>query len=100
MKQDEYAPYGESRHFLEALKERNFRIVIASHRDKKTYDATAKWSKQNALPFDEIHLSPDKSVLFTDSWGIVDDSPETLDEVQNYFDSIDGQRTKTTHHTA
>ena len=30
------------------------------------------------LPFDEVHLSNDKSVLFDGSWAIVDDSPVTL----------------------
>ena len=80
MQQDEYLPYPESKHFLEALKERGFSIVIASHREKKTYVATLKWLRQNGLLFDEIHLSHDKSVLFSDSWGIVDDSPATLDK--------------------
>jgi hypothetical protein len=120
MQQDEYLPYPESKHFLEALKERDFYIVIASHREKKTYATTVKWLRQNELLFDEIHLSHDKSVLFSDSWGIVDDSPETLDkaasagiirtgllnpwntnsahplfdnlhEVLSYIDSMDGQ---------
>jgi hypothetical protein len=126
LKQDEYTPYEESKHFLEALKERNFYVIIASHRDKKTYAVTERWLKQNELPFDEIHLSRDKSVLFSDSWGLVDDSPETLDKaaragiiraglsnpwniksahplfdnllmVLNYIDSIDGQKAKTNY---
>lgn len=121
MQQDEYPPYSESKRFLEALKERNFYIVIASHREKKTYVATKKWLRQNGLLFDEIHLSHDKSVLFSDSWGVVDDSPITLDkaasagivrtgllnpwnvdsahplfdnlfEVLNYIDSFDGRK--------
>jgi hypothetical protein len=120
MRQDEYQPYPESKAFLEALRERGFYIVIASHREKKTYAATVKWLRQNELIFDEIHLSQDKSVLFPDSWGIVDDSPITLDkaaragiiraglsnpwninsahplfgdllEVLNYIDSFDGR---------
>ena len=80
LQQDEYLPYPESKDFLEALKERGFHIVIASHREKKTYAATLKWLKQNDLSSDEVHLSHDKSVLFSGSWGIVDDSPETLDK--------------------
>ena len=120
MQQDQYLPYPESKHFLEGLKERGFYIFIASHREKKTYAVTTKWLTQNGLSFDEVHLSHDKSVLFSDSWGIVDDSPETLDkaasagiirtgllnpwntdsahplfanltEVLNYIDSMDGQ---------
>ena len=80
MQQDEYPPYSESKHFLEALKDRDFYIVIASHREKKTYAATVKWLRQNELLFDEVHLSQDKSVLFGNSWGLVDDSPITLDK--------------------
>lgn len=120
MQQDQHLPYPESKQFLEALKERGFYIVIASHREKKAYATTVKWLRQNELLFDEIHLSNDKSVLFPDSWGIVDDSPVTLDkaasagiiragllnpwnvdsahplfgnlfEVLNYIDSFDGQ---------
>jgi len=120
MKQDQYSPYPDSKDFLEALKKRGFHIVIASHREKKTYGVTTKWLMQNGLSFDEVHLSHDKSVLFSGSWGIVDDSPETLDkaastgivrtgllnpwnvgsthplftnltEVLNYIDSMNGQ---------
>ena len=80
MQQAEYPPYPESREFLEALKDRGFYIVIASHRERKTYASTEKWLRQNGLMFDEIHLSHDKSVLFPGSWGIVDDSPITLDK--------------------
>ena len=119
MQQDQHLPYRESKHFLETLKERGFFIIIASHREKNTYAVTEKWLRQNGLIFDEIHLSHDKSVLFSDSWGIVDDSPLTLDkaaiagivrtgllnpwnvdsahplfsnlaEVLNYIDSVDG----------
>ena len=129
MRQDEYTPYEESKHFLEALKERNFCVVIASHREEKTHAATERWLKLNELTFDEIHLSRDKSVLFSDSWGLVDDSPETLDkaaragiiraglsnpwninsahplfdnllQVLSYIDSIDGQGTKTYYNNA
>ena len=35
IQQDEYLPYSESKRFLEALKERDFYIVIASHREKR-----------------------------------------------------------------
>ena len=80
LQQDQYPPYPESKYFLGALKERDFYIVVASHREKNTYAATVSWLRQNGLRFDEVHLSHDKSVLFPDSWGIVDDSPVTLDK--------------------
>lgn len=78
MQQDRYAPYPESGEFLAGLKERGFYIIIASHREKGTLDPTVRWLRQNALVFDEVHLSYDKSVLFDGSWAIVDDSPLTL----------------------
>jgi hypothetical protein len=80
MQQDKYTPYPDSRRFLEALKERDFYIIIASHRERKTFDPTVRWLKQNGLLFDEVHLSHDKSVLFAESWAIIDDSPITLDK--------------------
>ena len=121
MQQDDYSPYPESKAFLDGLKARGFHIIIASHREKNTYAATLKWLKQNGLSFDEIHLSHDKTVLFPNSWGIVDDSSLTLDkaasagimragllnpwninsahplfrnlfEVLSYIDSLDGKR--------
>jgi hypothetical protein len=78
MKQDQYAPYPESRAFLAALKERRFYIIIASHREKGTLDPTVRWLRKYDLVFDEVHLSSDKSVLFNGCWAIVDDSPVTL----------------------
>ena len=80
MKQDKYAPYPESKAFLEALKKRGFYITIASHREKNTIEPTVKWLQQNGLLFDEVYLSHDKSVLFAENWGIIDDSPITLDK--------------------
>lgn len=80
MRQDRYTPYPESEEFLAGLKERDFHIIIASHREKGALDPTLRWLRQNALIFDEVHLSYDKSVLFDGSWAIVDDSPVTLDK--------------------
>ncbi len=57
--------------------------MIASHREKETLAATRKWLEKNALAFDEIHLSYDKSVLFDERWGIIDDSPVTLDKARS-----------------
>jgi hypothetical protein len=78
MRQDLYSPYPESRGFLAGLKERGFYIIIASHREKGTLDPTVRWLRKHDLAHDEVHLSSDKSVLFGESWAIVDDSPVTL----------------------
>lgn len=79
MDQEKYAPFPESRHFLGALKQRGFYLVIASHRSKDTFGPTVHWLKKYHLSFDEIHLSYDKSSLFAGSLALVDDSPVNLD---------------------
>ena len=80
MIQDTFGVYPEAREFLSRLKEKGFYIIIASHRTRGTMDATVRWLKKHDLPYDEVHLSYDKSVLFDKCWAIVDDSPETLDK--------------------
>ncbi len=122
MQQDKYPPYPDSRPFLEGLRDRGFKIIIASHREKETFAPTVKWLEQNGLLYDEVHLSDDKSVLFRESWAVIDDNPITLDkaaragiiragllnpwnansghplfdnllEVLRYIDSFDGRKT-------
>jgi FMN phosphatase YigB (HAD superfamily) len=78
VQQEEFPPYDDAAWFLTSLKEREFYIIVASHRHKEALDATARWLRNNDLVHDEIHLSYDKTVLFEECWGIVDDSPETL----------------------
>jgi 5'(3')-deoxyribonucleotidase len=76
--QDLFSPYPDAALFLSSLKEAGFHIVIASHRERETFDATAIWLNKNNLLFDELHLSRDKTVLFADCWAVVDDSPKAL----------------------
>jgi hypothetical protein len=78
MDQDAFTPYPDAASFLSSLKEEGFHIIIASHREKETLDATTRWLRAHNLVFDEIHLSYDKTVLFDDCFGIIDDSPLTL----------------------
>jgi len=78
--QERFIPFPDAQLFLTSLKEMNTHIIIASHREKGTLDATVKWLKKNDLIFDEIHLSYDKTVLFTDCRAVVDDSPFTLEK--------------------
>jgi FMN phosphatase YigB (HAD superfamily) len=80
MEQDRFGVYPESGQFLARLKKEGFYIIIASHREKGTLDATVRWLEKHKLSFDEVHLSHDKTVLFPDCWAIVDDSPVTLDK--------------------
>jgi len=78
MRQEEFAPYPDARQFLISLKERGFRILIASHREEEAYEPTIRWLRRYELVFDELHILDDKSVLFDGAFGIVDDSPITL----------------------
>jgi hypothetical protein len=78
MDQTTFSPYQDAGLFLTSLEKMDFHIIIASHREKGTLDATARWLQSNDLVFDEIYLSYDKTVLFDGCWGVVDDSPFTL----------------------
>ena len=78
MRQEIYLPFPDAEYFLQGLKERGFYIVIASHRSPDTYEPTLNWMKKHRLAHDQIHLSYDKSVLFSDSLALVDDSPVNL----------------------
>jgi hypothetical protein len=80
MEQDRFIPYPDAELFLALLRKNGFFIIIASHREKGTLDATEQWLINNNLLYDEIHLSHDKTVLFDDCWAVVDDSPITLDK--------------------
>lgn len=82
LKQDTFAPYPDAELFLERLKEEGFYIIIASHREKGTFDAAQRWLIKYDLAFNEVHLSYDKTVLFDKCWAIVDDSPVTLEKAR------------------
>jgi len=83
MVQDSFEPYEQSRAFLCSIREKGFYIIIASHRERVTYEPTKRWLERYGLPFDEIHLSYDKSILFENSWAVADDSPITLDKAKD-----------------
>jgi hypothetical protein len=80
MDQEQFLPYPDAREFLSSLKELDLHIIIASHREKGTRGVTTTWLNQNNLVFDELHLSNDKTVLFSDCWAVVDDSQFTLEK--------------------
>jgi FMN phosphatase YigB (HAD superfamily) len=80
MDQYRFSPYPLAEQFLLSLKENSFYIIIASHREKGTFDVTARWLNQNNLIFDELHISYDKTILFKECLAIVDDSPITLEK--------------------
>lgn len=78
MEQEVFRPFDDAGEFLSNLKEMGFYIVVASHRRQEALDPTVRWLHKNGLVHDQIHLSYDKTVLFNDCWGVIDDSPETL----------------------
>ena len=84
MDQDLYPVYPDAATFLASLKDLRLFIVIASHREKGTLEATTRWLMKHSLRFDEVHLSHDKSVLFGDSWAVIDDSPVTLGKAAQF----------------
>lgn len=77
---DRHLPYPESRGFLSSLKENGFRVILASHRVGTTREPTERWLARHGLPYDELHLSWDKTVLFSEADVVVDDSPQTLEK--------------------
>ena len=76
---DRYRPYPEARDFLLSLSARGFHVIIASHRLAGTRQATERWLARHQLPYDELHLSFDKTVLFDRAALVVDDAPATLE---------------------
>jgi 5' nucleotidase, deoxy (Pyrimidine), cytosolic type C protein (NT5C) len=77
---DEYQPYPEAKGFLRTLKDQGYRVVIASHRRQEMQGPTEQWLRKHELPYDELHLSFDKTVLFEDAAVVVDDAPHTLEK--------------------
>ncbi|MDI6889434.1 MAG: hypothetical protein QMC83_00620 [Thermodesulfovibrionales bacterium] len=80
IQQDKFLPYPDSKSFLTALKEKGFWIIIASHRDKEAMDVTVRWLSKWELPFDDVYIGYEKSILFKNSYAVIDDSPEVLEK--------------------
>ena len=83
MEQDLFIPFPSSRYFLSTLLNEGYKVIIASHRDEKSRLATERFMKKYDLPYTELHLSNDKTVLFDNCGAIVDDAPYLLDEAKN-----------------
>ncbi len=77
---DRYQPYPESKDFLSSLKENGFRIILASHRMQEMRQPTERWLARHRLSYDELHLSLDKTILFSTADVVVDDLPMTLEK--------------------
>ncbi len=80
----EYRPYPEAWEFLSTLKEKGFHLIIASHRDPVFREPTENWLRQHGLPYDELHLSFDKTVLFSENcYCVIDDAPHILEKASS-----------------
>lgn len=75
---EQYRPYPEAGNFLSTLREKGFYTILASHRLNGTRQPTESWLKRHGLPYDELHLSFDKTLLFNSADVVVDDIPEML----------------------
>ncbi len=75
---EEYKPFSEAKGFLNELRQRGYRVIIASHRLPETKGQTERWLARNGLEYDELHLSFDKTTLFSHTNVVVDDAPQTL----------------------
>jgi len=78
LEQDRFGIYPDAGEFLQTLKSTGFQVIIASHRDVKALEPTFRWLQKHNLSFDSLHLSYDKTQLFSDCHLCVDDSPEVL----------------------
>jgi hypothetical protein len=80
--QDLFEPFPSAKWFLNSLLDEGCEITIASHRQENSRKATEKFLKKHSLPYTELHLSNNKTVLFDSSIAIVDDAPHLLDEAK------------------
>jgi hypothetical protein len=75
----DFAPFTDAKEFLEFM-HKNFHVIIASHRDPNGLPMLEQWLHIHNLPYDEIFVGFDKTVLFDNPRAVVvvDDRDETL----------------------
>lgn len=57
----------------------NYRICIASHRKQESLDTLIEWLNLHDMTWTDIHVSHDKSIIFSkDTILIIDDCPTTM----------------------
>jgi hypothetical protein len=77
---EDHQPYPEARRFLSGLRDAGYRVVIASHRLPESRNQTERWLNLHGLAYEELHLSQDKTVLFSAPVDVVvDDAPPVLE---------------------
>jgi len=83
LKQESFGVYPDAGKFLKNLKSSGYKLIIASHREERSRVSTIKWLIKHRLPFDELHICSDKTVLFCNCHIVVDDSPHVLQKAQD-----------------
>jgi hypothetical protein len=77
-----YPPFMTAKLMLETIR-RRADIVIATHRNQKHKVALLEWLDKYQLPYNELHVSKDKTVLFNDVDLVIDDYAETLKKARD-----------------
>lgn len=80
--QDLFHPFPSARCFLESLSEKGYSLIIASHRLDNSRSATERFLHKHNLPYHELYLCQDKTILFDRSCALVDDAPILLDKAK------------------
>jgi phosphoglycolate phosphatase-like HAD superfamily hydrolase len=86
--QEQFEPFEGAVKMLQTLRDKGYRIHIASNRPPHTRDALERWLKAKNLVYDVIFAAMDKSVLFDDPSIdiLIDDRPSTqLDGIERGF---------------
>jgi FMN phosphatase YigB (HAD superfamily) len=78
LNQEAYTPFITAKALLTLIYWKVDSVVIASHRNAEYKVQLLNWLDKSHLPYDELHVSHDKTVLFNDADLIIDDSPDTL----------------------
>ena len=79
-----FEPFPSAQFFLESLSDRGYEIIIASHRDENSREATESFLKKNNLQYTELHLIRNKTVLFDSCSALIDDAPYLLEEAKRH----------------
>lgn len=80
--QDLFQPFPSAKWFLESLLAEGYSLIIASHRQNNSREATEHFLQKHNLLYAELHLCHDKTVLFDTSCALVDDAPILLDKAK------------------
>lgn len=77
MKQNTFEPFKKAPLLTRTLREHDFYIKIASHRNPRTKCVTEDWLLENGIYFDDLYAVTDKHFLLEDATVFIDDSPHS-----------------------